>query len=340
MTVSSSRWLPAVLALLVPLPARADPPSAPPSEEQVEAGRVLFREARELRKQGRVKEALDKALEAYRTAPTPVTALEASDLLVEAGRLVEARDLVRSVATMPVSPRESEKGRDARQQAATLAASLDARIPKIAVGERPRGVDMLLDGKPFTAIDASEWQGVDPGPHTVIARLEERTCATISITLTEGEARTIDLREMGPACRPPPTAPEPPRGPERAPGRDAPRAEAAAAGTREEPRPSSDWRWTGAAMAGAGAIALGAGAYLALHAKGDYDSVSADCPPRGCTSHAYDVRQSARSQADVATVVLALGAAGVAGGALLWFLTPGGGRVALGPASVHAVVEF
>ena len=66
--------------------------------------------ARELHRQGLVREALAKALDAYRTAPTPVTAFETGELLVEAGRLVEARDLLRAIPLLPVSPREVGQG--------------------------------------------------------------------------------------------------------------------------------------------------------------------------------------------------------------------------------------
>ena len=136
----------------------------PPSEEQVQSARVPYHEARELHRQGRLKEALERALEAYRIASTPVTALEAGQLLVEAGRLVEARDIVRSVAAFPVSPRESDKGREARQGAAALRRRFGrAHSEDRDRGARRPGVDVALDGKPLAASDPTAWLGVDPG---------------------------------------------------------------------------------------------------------------------------------------------------------------------------------
>src|SRR5262249_34990683 len=148
----------------VPIAAHAEPPAAP-SDEQLDTARALFRDARDLHRQGKLKEAIDKALEAYRVASTPVTALEAGELLVEAGRLVEARDIVRTVPLLPPTKRESDKGRIARQDAAALASTLDGRIPKIAIAERPPNIDLSLDGKPLAPSDSAAWQGVDPGPH-------------------------------------------------------------------------------------------------------------------------------------------------------------------------------
>ena len=330
MTASNSFALAAgALLFLVPASALADPPPAPaPSEEQVQAARVPYKEARELHRQGRLKEALERGLEAYRIASTPVTALEAGHLLVEAGRLVEAREIMRSVALFPVSPRESEKGREARQEAAALGATLDARIPKVAIAGRGAGMEVILDGKPFAASDPAAWVGLDPGGHTLVVRAGERTCTTIGLTLAEAEARTIDLHDATAACHleaPPATAAEgAPPPPAALPVSPAPREAGSPSPplVRRHEATASGWRWAGVVAAGAGAVALGVGGGVALGAKGSYDSVAAECPARGCTPSAYDVRVGARSQADAATAVMIAGAAAVGGGALILFLAP------------------
>jgi hypothetical protein len=319
--------------------AGAQPPPAVPSEDQVEAARALYKEARELHKQGKLREATDKALEAYRTAATPVTALQAGELLVEAGRLVEARDIVRGVALMAISPRESEKGRDARQQAGALAGQLDMRIPKIAFADRPAGVQLLLDGRPVGATDPTAWQGLDPGAHALVVRVEDRPCTTINLVLSEGEERTIDLHAAASACRPepPPLPPAPP--PPKATVQQPPPPPPAP----PEPAPEgavNPWKWTGAAMGVAGVVAVGVGSYVALRAKSDYDGVS--CGAHGCDQNAYNVRTDARSRADVASVVIGVGAAAAASGLLLWLLEPARDRpgVALGPGTVSVAIPL
>jgi hypothetical protein len=348
MIASSSRWLALTLALLVPLSARADPPFALPSEEQVDRGRELYKEARELYRQGRLKESLEKAFDAYKTASTPVTAHFLGKLLDEAGRLVEARDVVRAVGLMPISPRESDRGREARQQAAALAAQLDGRIPKLAMAERPRAVEVLLDGKALPPADSTAWQGVDPGPHTIAVRADDRPCTTIMVTLAEGEARTIDLHDVAVSCRPEATPQDDrtlaaPRTPEAHP--EAPTAPAHAEAERPSstPTPTPTWKWMGGAFFGGGAVAIGVASYLALSAKSDYDSVASHCVANVCdTQSSYDVRIAARSRADVATLTMTLGGAAILGGILLWLFAPepaaghGVGRphVSIGPASV------
>lgn len=343
-----------VLLFLVPTIALADAAPVPPSEEQVQAARVAYREARELHRQGRLKEALERALEAYKIANTPVTALEAGHQLVEAGRLVEAREIMRNVALFPVSPRESEKGRDARQAAATLGATLDARIPKVAIAGRPPGVDVVLDGKPFTANDPTAWLGLDPGAHALVVRAGDRICTTINITLAEAEARTIDLHDATTTCRieSSPSGSEVATPPTQT-AQPAPR-EAVTPSPGPAPGPSrraesggSGWRWAGVVIAGAGAVGFGVGGGVALAAKSSYDSVAPDCPPRGCTLAAYNTRLDARSEADAATVAMVVGAAAVLGGGLIFFLVPGRGSsdvgrpvVGIGPGKIELSMRF
>jgi hypothetical protein len=90
-------------------------------------------------------------------------------------------------------------------------------------------------------------------------------------------------------------------------------------------------------------VAIGVGGAVALSAKSSYDSVAPQCPAAGCYTSAYDTRQSARSQGDVATGVMVAGAAALAGGLLLFVLAPRASvsaHVALGPASARLVVPF
>jgi hypothetical protein len=344
---SSCRWvaLLALLALGVPSTAWADPPASPPSEAQVQAARSLFHEARELHRAGKLDEALEKALAAYHTAPTPVTAMEAGTLLVGLGHLVEARDLLRSVPSLPVSPRESDKGRDARQQAIALAASLDARIPKISLAARPPSATVLLDGKP-ASLDAGAWQGVDPGAHTLVVLVDGKPCTTINVTLAESEERTIDLRDATSTCAHDRTAEATPV-PSPATPPLVPMAPSTGAPTPASSPPVSSvgtdnpMRWVGLAIAGAGVVAVGVGGGLALGAKSQYDSVASQCPAQGCTQAGYDTRNDARSRADVATVVMVVGAAVAAGGVVLWLLEPSQRTsVGIGPGTVGVRALF
>jgi hypothetical protein len=339
MTVSSSAWLGAALVLFACVPAQADSAAPLPSEAQVNAARVLYREARELERTGKVKEALEKALQAYDTAPTPVTALEAATLLVQTQQLVEAQNLARGVAAMPVSPRESDKGRAARQQAASLADALDVRVPKMAVGKRPLGVDALLDGKPLPQ-DAMVWQGVNPGAHTLELRIGGRSCTTLHMVLAEREQRTVDLQDAAITCKAAPTEASAPAAPLPTPTVVLPKPESQS--SHDEGAMSHPWRPVAGVMVGLGAASVGLGAVFAVMAKTNYESVAKDCPPSGCSPSAYGTRKNAVNLGNVATDVTIPGALALAGGVILWLGDPGHTRVqvALGPANVRLVVPL
>jgi hypothetical protein len=339
MTASSSAWLGAALVVFACVPARADSAPPLPSEAQVNAARVLYREARELERAGKVKEALEKALQAYDTASTPVTALEAATLLVQTQQLVEARNMAESVATMPISPRESDKGRDARQQAASLADALDARIPKIAAGERPVGVDALLDGKPLPQ-DAMVWQGVNPGAHTLELRIGDRSCTTLHMVLAEREQRTVDLQDAAATCKPAPTEASVPAVPLPTPALVLQKPENPS--SLDEGAMSHPWRPVAGVMVGLGVASVGLGGVLAVMAKINYESVAKDCLASGCSLSAYSTRKNAVNLGNIATEVTIPGAVALAGGVILWLGDPGRTRVqvALGPASVRLAVPL
>jgi hypothetical protein len=343
---SNRRWVAvALLGLLVPSSALADAPASPPTEAQVQAARSFFHEARELHRAGKLDEALEKALAAYHTAPTPVTAMEAGTLLVDLGHLVEARDLLRSVPSLPVSPRESSKGRDARQKAVALAASLDVRIPKISLAAPPPAATILLDGKPAT-LDAGAWQGIDPGAHALVVLVDGKPCTTINVTLAESEERTLDLRDATSACAhdrtadaasaPSPAAPVATLPPSTIVVTPPAPVTPVTSVTTDNPM-----RWVGLAIAGAGVVAIGVGGGLALGAKSQYDSVAGQCPTVGCTQAGYDTRNDARSRADVATVVMVVGAAVATSGVVLWLVEPSQRTsVGIGPGTVRVSASW
>ena len=355
-----SRWsratcLLAALVLSCPGVALAEPTALAPSQEQVESARAPFHEARELHRQGKLNEAVARILDAYHLASTPVIACEAGRLLVEAGRLVEGRDILRGVPALPVSPRETEAGRAARREAAMLAQQLATRVAEVEVAGTPVGVDLLLDGKPMALVDAAGRQAADPGAHTLVVRSDGQVCRSIAMTLAEGETRTIDLRDMPFSCSSAPAAADASVPPEAATdgssAQHAGSAPPAAAVPGEErmrgskPATGSAWRLGGAGLAAAGAVTIGIGLYEMFHAKRDYDSVT--CPPRGCSVDAYEVRQGAHDRANTATVVMTVGAAAVAGGGVLWFVLGrsrsadvGSPRVGVGISGVSLLVPI
>jgi hypothetical protein len=91
-------------------------------------------------------------------------------------------------------------------------------------------------------------------------------------------------------------------------------------------------RIAGIAVGGAGVVGLVVGSVLGLGAHSKYnDALSGPCGglASGCSSQGVADGQSAHSEATASTIVFVVGAALVAGGAVLYFTSPKG--VAVSP---------
>jgi hypothetical protein len=327
----ASNKLAAALALvllafvvLTPSPARAAQPSArTPTDAELETARSLYRDAVLLHRQEKLPEALARIAAAYRTVRTPIIALELGKIEAQLGRLADAFEALRGIEDLPMNPRETEKGRDARREAAALAASLRERLAsiRVVVPNALADAEVRIDGE--RADSPEQPRVVDPGPHNVSFHAGGRACASSSITLQEGELRVIDLRDRLSACA--------------SGGSDASAAskESDRSTRPDEPSAASEanaQRSSGGSIAlrdvaeiglvSAGALATGIGAYVALRARADYAAVAPDCPRGLCSAEAYDVRQAARAHAIGATYAIAFGLASIASGVTLWLLDP------------------
>jgi hypothetical protein len=112
-------------------------------------------------------------------------------------------------------------------------------------------------------------------------------------------------------------------------------ADPVGAGTRDEAASFTGRDWTAALLGGAGLAALGTGAYFGWSAYAQSDAWRGECDGNTCASQrAVDAAESAQRQANVATLLLALGGAAVAAGAAVWWLGPDGREQGVG-ASLH-----
>lgn len=160
-----------------------------------EPARRAYVEGLRLRDAGDVEGSLRKLREAHELYPTAVTALEYGRALRIVRRLIEARELLRSVHDMPRRPNESDKSEASRAEAERLAADLSARVPSLEVVVTfPSDCDgceasqITIDGRPATGAVA-----VDPGRHTVQA-VAGGIVRDSEIEVVEGQKRRVVLR--------------------------------------------------------------------------------------------------------------------------------------------------
>jgi hypothetical protein len=327
-----ARPLGAALALALPLvaaSARADD-AAPP--EQKAAAQVLFEEGRSLVEQGRFADACPKLAESERLDPGIGTMLWLGDCYENANRTASAWVMFKQAAGAATA-RHDEREHVARERAAQIEAKL-TRLT-ISVAAEQEHLEVRRDG---VLVGSAEWGmpiPVDPGSHTVSAEAPGRRKWTTTVELARGPQATEVTVPALEAQESPATA----------------AATATATHPVETPRPPSNDGGTGSAMriagasiASAGLVAVAAGTFFAFRAKSTYDesNSSGHClKDNECDATGLKNRNDAFSMATVATVGIALGAAALVGGAVLFFAAPHKeATVAIAPSTRGASVRY
>jgi hypothetical protein len=277
------------------------------------------------------------ALQAYRAADgimhVPSTAIEVIKTLARMGQLVEARDQALALIRMPKSEPEPAPFVAARAEAERLAVSLGARIPTLSL--HPTGLatgevaTVRVDGEIVTPDALPLPRRANPGPHHIVASAAGRADVTRDVQLTEGQTAPVEL-PFGPAlvAAPPPApvsppAPLPPSPAELPSGARSPGV--------------ATW-----AALGVGAAGVVVGTIAGVIELSKASGLKAQCHGNGCPATERDDLSSTNTLANVSNVALAVGVAGVALGAVLYFTAPrspvqpsvgvvrGGGSVGLG----------
>jgi len=286
--------------------ARARAQAHPPTAQELETARTLYKEGKELRARGDLRGALEKLQAAHALGNTPVTGIELARTYVLVGQIVEAREVCLYIARMSIAGDETEKSAEARTEAAGLAEELRPRIPTLRVRIEGLPVDetahLSVDGVSVPDAALTEPQKVDPGKHAVAIRVGTGAAAREArgeSMVNEGQAGEVTLTvPPRPAVVVPPGAPE------------MPRPHASRTG------PLLVKIGFGTAIAG-GVVGLIAG----VTAMNKASSLPTECQAKLCdNAHggASDLA-SARTWADASTVAFVVGAAGAVVGLIgLW----------------------
>lgn len=307
----------AALLLAVAGPALAGGPTA---QEREEAKR-LYAEARRLRDEGKLAEAVDRFKRAHDLAPTPVTRLELARALEAQGKLVEAFALASTVASMPPTPTETQKSKAARDDAIGVADSLARRIPKVAITISPAGgeTEVAIDGRVVGKELLTGDVPVDPGEHRATARRGERS-AELTFRVGEAERRAVELTFPEPVpepVAPPVQSPPPPAA--TAPVAPAPSAAPIAAPAREQRRGLTPLVPIAFGVAGVGAAT---GLVTGLVALAQASSLETNCPNGKCPPAYHGDLATHQAVATTSTVAFVVAGAAAAIGGVAWLLDP------------------
>lgn len=271
-----------VLALTLSTPAlRAEPA---PTKETREATRSLMADGRKLRAAGDHEGAARKFKAAFELMRIPTTGLEYGKSLLDLGKLSEAREVLKATAALPHDPGEPAPFGPAREEAATLAASTEKKIPSIRLVVRgAKASKVMIDGVDVgTTMVGTNWT-LDPGHHVVaVEATGQPTNSQEFDVVAGGGLREIVLVFTGesPAASP-------------------------SSGSATSPLV-----WLGFGVAGAGAVVGSVAGFMVLSKRSSLDD---SCPAQQCPPPSHEALDSAKRWGTVSTI--SFGIAGV--GAIL-----------------------
>jgi len=280
------------------------------------AAEALFQEGRALYEAGSYAEACPKLADSHRLDPATGTLLTLALCHEGQGKLASAW-----AEFTEVEGRAGREGRDDRVTVAKEhAAALKPRLSSLSVDVPPEvaatpGLEVRVDDLVLGVSSFGAALPIDGGEHKVEARAPGKTTwlGTVSVK-NESDAARVAVPPLSDASA-------------AQPNQEPAQIDLSPVEATPEPKQSGGWMSTaGLVTAGVGVVALGVGGYLALDAKGDYDEAkrgcggpdNLDCPTPG----PFEDVNSARSQGNVATVVMSIGGVALAGGAALWLLAP------------------
>ncbi len=161
------------------------------------SARDLFNQGVALRNKGDHRGALAKFRAAYELWPSPATGLELGRAHMNVGELIEARERLLETARLPPRPTETPAAGAARTEAAQLAESLATRIPSVVfvIAGAPEGetVRISIDGRELPQAALGAPRKVNPGKHTILARVAKRPDITVAIDVHDGEQSKVPI---------------------------------------------------------------------------------------------------------------------------------------------------
>ncbi len=309
--------------------------AAVPARAQSVEAESLFRDGKQLMKEGKFREACDKFEASERLDPGVGTELNLADCREQNAQLATAWAMYRkAAANAKRGGNDAKREAEARRRAAALEPRLSYLTIIVTEDVRLDGLTITRDG---TEVDDVLWNqrvAIDQGEYTIVAKAPKHAAwrATVSIH-EEGQTKSIEVPELEKKKKKPVEEAEPetkaePAAPERAPT-----------------------IWTGrrklaAASAGLAIAGAALGGVLGAHAFSLEDQSDKLCPKIACTDmKGLALNSDARAFALYADISYGVAGAAAVGAVVLWLTgapreLPGDVAIAAGRDSIFVVGHF
>jgi serine/threonine-protein kinase len=276
---------------------------------------ALFEDARKLMTEGRYAEACPKFEESQRIDPGGGTLLNLGICYERQGKLASAWTTLLEAATSAKATHNVNRERTAREEASAIASRL-GRIT-IRVTDNMAGLEVLRDG---SIVKPAQWGAAipaDSGSHLIVASAPGHKTWQTTLSLKDGATETVIVPalEVAPVAR---------TGLPAKPTDTASPTSGTASKKEARTETFGAQRVFAISAVGIGVAGLAVGSAFGLKSKAAHDDSQAAgvCSGASCqTQEGVDISDSAQRFGNVATIGFIVGAAGLVGGAALWFTT-------------------
>ena len=317
-------------------------PSLVRAQDNSAAVESLFAEGKKLLGEGKVAEACPKFLASFTLEARVGTLLNLAACYEKNGQVASAWARFVEARTLATRNNQPERATYAAQHAAALEPRRS--MLTVVVPNPQPGLVVKRDGIVLDPAVYGIGVPVDGGAHAIEASAPGKVTLKASVTVSpEGDKKSYSLPalEGAPVAAVAP-APAPASSSVAAGGGN----EAATQATPSESHGMPTAAIVGLSLAGAGVIAAGIGIGFGVEAlsKNNDSNANGNCTGNLCNQTGFDTRSTARSDGDISTVLIGVGAAAVIGGGILWFTAPKGRAshmgLTVGPGSVHLQGTF
>jgi len=297
--------------------------------QDVAAADALFNKAIADMDAGRYDAACPALAESQHLDPRSGTLFAIASCNAKAGKIATASafygDYLRSVADLPAATRakHADRMKIARVELDKLRPQIPTLKLVLPASASADGAHLRRDGTELSAASLGIALPIDPGPHLVTLEVPGRAPAEHRFSIERGQTKVLELGLGLPVG-----------------GTSETTAPTGPTATALPPSPSeSNGRRLGAYVAGGAGVALVVvGAVTGGLALGKKSVVNADCAGLVCNAAGEAAVNAGKTLGTVSTVGFALGAAGVAAGAVLFFTAPKQVKIeaSAGPGSLSA----
>jgi hypothetical protein len=286
-----------VCLLRSPASMAQTPASGTDAEQRFRRGQSLFQA-------GRVAEACREFEESQRLEPALGTLLNMANCHERLERLLLAMREFQEAASSAHSAGITDVESFARERASALAREIPSLEVRVDRATAPAGLSVRLES---ALIAPPEWgipRPLEPGRYRIEASAPGRVSFQKELTLARGGGRLIvqipNLLEAAPAT-------------------ESDTSSDASSDTSSEMR-FGPRRVAAVVAGGVGVAGVVTGAIFGLRSMSKHDDAEEYCDSGRCTDRrGVDLSDQALTAGNVSTIAFAVGAAGLAGGAVLWF---------------------